>query len=116
MDEPKSVLLYLTDIIDSINLIEDYIQNIEPNFFLSSKEKQHAVIRRLEIIGEAAGKIPNSIRERYPNIPWTKINGIRNVAIHHYFGVSAELIWQVAKVDLKELKPWIEKAIQEINQ
>lgn len=116
MDEPRSVLLYLTDIIESINLIEDYIENLEPSFFLSNKEKQDAVIRRIEIIGEAAGKIPNPIREKYPDIPWTKIKGIRNIAIHHYFGVSPELIWQVAKVDIIELKPWIEKAIREINQ
>jgi uncharacterized protein with HEPN domain len=44
-----------------------------------------------------------------------KIKGIRNIAIHHYFGVSPELIWQVATVDIKELRPWVEKAIQEIN-
>jgi uncharacterized protein with HEPN domain len=44
-----------------------------------------------------------------------KIKGIRNIAIHHYFGVSPELIWQVSTVDIKELRPWVEKAIQEIN-
>lgn len=114
MDD-RSVLLYLTDIIESINLIDEYIKDIDPEFFMSSKEKQDAVIRRIEIIGEAVGKIPFEIREQYTNVPWTKIKGIRNIAIHHYFGVSPELIWQVASVDVKELKPSIEQAIQGLN-
>lgn len=115
MDERRSVLLYLTDILESIDLIEQYVNGIDPHFFITSKEKQDAVVRRIEVIGEAAGKIPNAFREGYPQVPWTKIKGIRNIAIHHYFGVSPELIWQVATVDIVELKPWIEKAIREVN-
>lgn len=115
MDKERSMLLYLTDIFESIESIEEYIRDVDVITFLSNKEKQDAIIRRIEIIGEASGKIPISIREKYPNVPWTKIKGMRNVAIHHYFGVSPELIWQVATVDVKELKPWIEKAIKDIT-
>ena len=115
MDKERSMLLYLTDIFESIESIEEYIRDVDVITFLSNKEKQDAIIRRIEIIGEASGKIPISIREKYPNVPWTKIKGMRNVAIHHYFGVSPELIWQVATVDVKDLKPWIEKAIKDIT-
>ena len=115
MDKERSMLLYLTDIFESIESIEEYIRDVDVVTFLSNKEKQDAIIRRIEIIGEASGKIPISIREKYPNVPWTKIKGMRNVAIHHYFGVSPELIWQVATVDVKDLKPWIEKAIKDIT-
>ncbi len=84
--------------------------------FYANSEKQDAVIRRIEIIGEATGKISIEIRQKYPEVPWKQIIGIRNIAIHHYFGVSPELIWQVANKDIIELKLVIQEAIKDIVQ
>lgn len=113
MAEERSIILYLSDIAESINQIELYVKNQDAHSFFSNQEKQDAVIRRIEIIGEAAGKILNEIRDKYPKVPWAKIKGMRNIVVHQYFGITPELIWQVATVDVRELKPQIEQIIKD---
>lgn len=113
MAEERSILLYLTDIIDSINQIGLYAKGQDAASFLSNKEKQDAIIRRIEIIGEASSKIPADTRSKYPQVQWAKMKGMRNIVAHDYFGVTPDLIWQVATVDIPALKPWIEQMINE---
>lgn len=113
MAEPRSLRLYLTDIIDSISQIERYVKGISEIDFLENLEKQDAIIRRIEIIGEAVKHVPSEIRQKYPDIPWRKIAGLRDVAIHHYFGVSPELIWQIATIDTLVFKHKIEKVLKD---
>ncbi len=86
MDEQRSALLYFTDILESIEKIEEYVRGIDENDFFSNHEKQDAVIRRIEIIGEATKNIPIEIRQNYPNVPWRKMIGMRNIVVHEYFG------------------------------
>jgi uncharacterized protein with HEPN domain len=107
MKPGRTLQIYFDDILDSILLIENYIEGISKNEFELNEEKQDAVIRRLEIIGEAIEHIPEDVREKYPDIPWKQIAGLRDVVIHEYFGVSISRIWNVLINDLSKLKETI---------
>ena len=74
-----------------------------------------AVVRNFEIIGEAANNIPKEIREKYNDIPWKEIRGLRNLVAHEYFGVDKSIIWEIAKKDLPEIKPKIELLLKNLG-
>ena len=96
--------VYLQDILESIQQIEEYLDSVNKNEFYQNSEKQDAVLRRLEIIGEAAKHISDDIRDEYDEIPWRKIAGMRDIIIHEYFGVTLSMIWVVTQRDLPDLK------------
>ncbi len=96
--------LYIQDIWESILAIEEYAGAFTEDEFYANRQVQDAVIRRLEIIGEAVKNIEEGIRNRYPDIPWKSIAGMRDVVAHEYFGVKLIRIWEVVKKDLPELK------------
>ena len=77
--------------------------------FAKDRKTINAVIRSFEVIGEAAKKIPKSIRDKHPSIPWKKMVGMRDKMIHEYFGVDIEIIWKTIKEDIPSLKPLIQK-------
>ncbi len=77
---------------------------------------KHAVTRGLEIIGEAVKNLPREFREKYSEIPWEKIAGLRDILIHQYFGVDYEIVWKIASEELKPLKEKIELILQGINE
>ena len=103
----KNVKIYLEHILESINLIEEYIQDKKKSEFLESKQVQDSVIRRIEIIGEAIKNIPGDFKSTHVNIPWKEITGMRDILIYQYFGVDLELTWEVIKTDLPALRKQI---------
>ena len=103
--------VYLQDIFESIQQIEEYLDDVNENEFYQNSEKQDAVLRRLEIIGEAVKHISDDIRNEYDEIPWRKIAGMRDIIIHEYFGVTLSMIWVVTQRDLPDLKSKIQDII-----
>src|SRR3989344_2386600 len=104
----RDIGLFIQDILESINDIESFSKGLTKEKFAIDKLKQNAIIRSLEVIGEAAKSIPDSFREKYPHIPWKEIAGFRDVLSHAYFGVSMDRVWNVIKKDLPVLKKEIE--------
>tara|TARA_R100001143_G_C3361009_1_gene135767 strand:- start:10005 stop:10349 length:345 start_codon:yes stop_codon:yes gene_type:complete len=103
--------VYLQDILESIEHIQRFLLDVSEDEFYENVEKQDAVLRRLEIIGEAVKHLPEEIRVNNPNVPWRQIAGMRDIIIHEYFGVTLEMIWIVASEDIAELKETVEKIL-----
>lgn len=111
----RDMRLYIKDIVESIEAIEEYTKRITEVEFYKNRQTQDAVLRRLEVIGEAVKNIDDNFRNRYLDIPWRKIAGLRDVLSHEYFGVDMKRVWNVVKRDLPELKPKISKMWEEIK-
>ena len=105
----KDPVIYLNDIIFSIELIEKYIDGVSFTDFEESYDIQDKVMRRLEIIAEAAKKLPEDIRIKYSSIPWKSIIGLRNIITHSYDEVNLEEVWEIITKHLPETKIHIEE-------
>ncbi|MFH0731816.1 MAG: DUF86 domain-containing protein [Candidatus Omnitrophota bacterium] len=100
---------YIADIVNAITEIEEFTKGLTFAEFEKDKKTVFAVIRALEIIGEAAKKIPLAIKSKHKNIPWKQIAGMRDKLVHEYFGVNVEVIWKTITEDIPPLKPLIER-------
>ena len=109
-------MLYIQDILDSIMKLEEYINPINKSDFYENSQIQDAVIRRLEIIGEAVKNINQEIKNKYPEIPWKQIAGMRDVIVHEYFGVNLERTWKTLKSDIPDLKDKILKVKSDLDR
>lgn len=105
----KDPLVFIEDILDSIDAINTYVENIQKSEFMISAMIQDAVIRRLEIIGEAANRLPDRFTTEHCDIPWAQIIGMRNLLIHDYGRVNLELVWDTIQIDLPGLKDRLSK-------
>jgi len=101
----KEFIDYIEDIIKAIDDVLGFVNNINYEDFVNDTKTTYAVIRALEIIGEATKKVPFSVKDNYSQIPWKKMAGMRDKVIHEYFGVDLKRVWNTVNNDLPVLKP-----------
>jgi len=107
---------YLEDIIEAMENAMDFIRGMSYEEFVKDTKTVYAVIRAIEIIGEAVKNIPEDVRSKYPEIPWQAMAGMRDKVIHAYFGVKLERVWEVVKRDIPNLKPKFERILEELKE
>jgi uncharacterized protein with HEPN domain len=105
----------LNDILEAIRRIDEYSKDINYDEFLMDIKTQDAVVRNLEIIGEATKNISEDIKKKYESVPWKRIAGVRDRLIHHYFGVNLDIVWGIVENELKSLNDGIEKILKNIQ-
>ena len=108
----KDPKIFIEHILKSISQIELFSKGLTKDDFFKNELKQYAIIRAIEIIGEATKNIPASFRNKYPDIEWKKIAGTRDKLTHHYFGIDLDTVWNVIKEHIPKLKKDMEKIIK----
>ena len=112
---PRDIRLYLDDMLEAVTKILDYTTGMDYDAFINDPKTQDAVVRNLEIIGEAAGRLPEDIRDAAPEIEWRKIVALRNILAHEYFGVSLPVVWDIVQNKLDPLETSCQKLFQNIE-
>jgi uncharacterized protein with HEPN domain len=108
--------VYVEDIIEAINSIDEYTKGLTYEDFAADKKTVDAVIRNLEVIGEATKHIPLTVRHEYPKVPWKDMAGMRDKLIHGYFGVQLNMVWKTIKERLPEVHPLVVEALTKMKE
>lgn len=112
----RNYKLFVKDILDAIDKIEEFIGNMEYGEFIQDDKTSTAVVKKIEIIGEAIKNIPRDVRVKHNAIPWKDIVGMRNKITHNYFKIDYEIVWNVVKEKLPALKIQVEQVLKEMDE
>lgn len=112
MTSKREFLDYVADIQDASRNISQFIADMTWTEFSQDQKTIYAVVRAFEIIGEAAKKVPPSVRKRHAKVPWKQMAGMRDKLIHEYFGVNYQVLWKTAKEDIPPVRPLIAKVLK----
>lgn len=112
----RNVALYVKDVIQNMQDAEEFIQGLSYEAFASDKKTVNAVVRSIEVIGEAVKQIPAGVRRRYPTVPWKEMAGMRDKLIHFYFGVDREAVWVAVKERIPVIRPLFEQILRDLDK
>ncbi len=112
----REIVDYIEDIISAMDKAMDFVKNMSYEEFTRDDKTVYAVVRAIEIIGEAVKNIPGNVRKNYPEIPWKDMAGMRNKVIHEYFGVKLNIVWRTVKEEIPPLKPLFENILKELEE
>jgi uncharacterized protein with HEPN domain len=113
MSPQREYLDYLNDIVDAMGKVQRFIAGVSYDEFAENEEKIYAVTHAIEIIGEAVKNIPSEVKEKYPDIPWKNMAGMRDRIAHGYWGVDLEKVWDAATREIPADKPRIARILEE---
>lgn len=102
---------YLTDIVEAADAVARFLADVEREEFLGDELRQSAVMQKIGVIGEAAGKVSQDLRNRYPEVEWPKIVGMRNILVHSYFSVKVDIIWRTATSAVPEVRKQVTRIL-----
>lgn len=112
---PRDYRLYLDDILEATGRIRRHVGHMSFDAFKADEKTVDAVIRNLEVIGEAARNVPESLRQQCPQIDWRKIVALRNILIHDYFGINLEILWDIVQHKLDSLESACRKLLESLS-
>jgi uncharacterized protein with HEPN domain len=112
MSDDRRDMDYILDIFDAVQRILVYTAGSGWDDYIADFKTQDAVVRNLEIIGEATKNVSDDLRSQYPQIPWKDMAGTRDRLVHHYFGVNQEIVWQIVQQDLPQLLIQLEAILE----
>ncbi len=115
MTHQRSLIDYVNDMLANAELAQRFTRNVSFETFQQDDQKSYAVVRALEIIGEAARHIPKTVRRKYAQIQWDKATGMRDKMIHAYFGVDLEVVWKTVHEDLPTLQSQLTQMLRELQ-
>ena len=111
--KPRDYRDYLRDILVAVNDVESFVQGLTYDEFIKDRKTLNAVVRSIEIIGEASKNIPEAVKVKYKELPWKQMAGMRDKLIHAYFGMDTETVWKATQTNIPQLKGLIQKVINE---
>jgi uncharacterized protein with HEPN domain len=113
---PRDYKVFLEDVLEAIANVKEFVGPMTRPEFEADKKTVHAVVRDLEVIGEAVKCVPPEVRALYPQVPWTRIAGLRDILIHHYFEIDLDIVWDIVQNKLPELKVQIEGILADTGE
>lgn len=113
---PRDFKVFLEDALEAIGNVAEFVGAMTLDELKADKKTLHAVVRNLEVIGEAVKGVPPQIRQRHPQVPWQRIAGLRDILIHHDFEIDIEIVWDVIKNKLPELRQHLQAMLGEPDE